>query len=291
MTEKINREITLLKPDDVFLIINRVKQKFDFPIHFHPEYELNFILNGRGVRRVVGDSMEEIGDVELVLVGSNLEHGWETHQCKSNKIYEITIQFHKNLFSEDLLSLKNFKPIKDLFTKSKHGVLFDEKTAVNLMSKIKALSSENGVDDFIKLLKLLEELANSKNPRILSLNTDKIKNQFEGSDKIKKVFDFLNENYTRKISLEEISSLVNMSQSSFNRFIKKRTGKTFIEFTNDKRIGNATKLLVETDSSIAEIAYKCGFNSIANFNRFFKKSKNITPSKFKSEFKSIQRFE
>ena len=102
--------------------------------------------------------------------------------------------------------------------------------------------------------------------------------------------DFLNENYARKISLHEISDLVNMSQSSFNRFIKKRTGKTFIEFTNDTRISYATKFLVETDLSIGEIAYKCGFNSIANFNRFFKKSKNITPSKFKSEFKSIQRF-
>ncbi|ULC60900.1 AraC family transcriptional regulator [Flaviramulus sp. BrNp1-15] len=291
MVEKINREITLLKPDDVFLIINRVKKKFDFPIHFHPEYELNFILNGRGVRRVVGNSMEEIGDVELVLVGSNLEHGWETHHCKRNKIYEITIQFHENLFSDDLLSLKNFKPIKDLFIRSKQGVLFDEKTAINLMSKIKALSSENGVDDFIKLLKLLEELANSKHQRTLSQNIDERENQFEGSDKIKKVHDFLNENYARKISLKEISSLVNMSQSSFNRFIKKRTGKTFIEFANDKRIGYATKFLVETDLSVAETAYRCGFNSIANFNRFFKKSKNITPSKFKTEFKSIQRFE
>ncbi|WP_339881314.1 AraC family transcriptional regulator [Polaribacter vadi] len=289
MTENINREITLLKPEDVFLIIDRVKQKFDFPIHFHPEYELNFILNGRGIRRVVGSSMEEIGDVELVLVGSNLEHGWETYNCKRNKIYEITIQFHENLFSEKLLSLKNFKPIKDLFARSKQGVLFDEKTAIHLMSKIKALSSKNGIDDFVKLLKLLEELANSKNQRILSTNIER-NNQFEGSEKIKKVHDFLNENYARKISLHEISDLVNMSQSSFNRFIKKRTGKTFIEFTNDTRISYATKFLVETDLSIGEIGYKCGFNSIANFNRFFKKSKNITPSKFKSEFKSIQRF-
>ncbi|GGK22244.1 hypothetical protein GCM10007962_15480 [Yeosuana aromativorans] len=66
MTEKINREITLLKPEDIFFIINRVKQKFDFTIHFHPEYKLNFILNARSVRRVISDSMEEIGDVQIV---------------------------------------------------------------------------------------------------------------------------------------------------------------------------------------------------------------------------------
>ncbi len=289
MSENINREITQLKSDDVFLIIDRVKQKFDFPIHFHPEYELNFILNGKGVRRVVGTSMEEIDDIELVLVGPNLEHGWETHNCTSQNIYEITIQFHGDLFNNKLLSLKNFKPLQDLFKKSKHGILFDRNTAMKLMPRIKELNSTDGVSDFIKLLKLLEELADAKAPRLLSSNVVR-DSDYDNSDRIKKVQEFIKQNHSRKISLKEICALVNMSPSSFNRFIKKRTGKTFIEYMNDERISHAIKLLIETDMSIGEIAYKCGFNNIANFNRFFKKSKNVTPSEFKSEFKSIQRF-
>lgn len=289
MNENINREITLLEPDQVFLIIDRVKQKFDFPIHFHPEYELNFILNGKGVRRVVGNSMLEIDDIELVLIGPNLEHGWETHNCNTKNIYEITIQFHEDLFNEKLLSLKNFKPIQDLFAKSKHGILFDRNTAMKLMPKIKSLTAVNGVDDFIKLIRILEELALSRSQRLLSTNIIR-SNEFSNSNKIKKVQEFLNQNYSSKIYLKQIANLVNMSQSSFNRFIKKRTGKTFIEYTNDTRITHATKFLVESDMSIGEIAYKCGFNNIANFNRIFKKSKNLTPSEFKSEYKSIQRF-
>jgi len=289
MRENINREITQLQSDDVFLIIDRVKQKFDFPIHFHPEYELNFILNGKGVRRVVGTSMEEIDDIELVLVGPNLEHGWETHHCKSENIYEITIQFHEDLFNSKLLSLKNFTPIKDLFNKSKHGILFDNNTAMKLMPRIKALTSTNGVTDFIKLLKLLEELAASKSQRLLSQNVVR-DNEYANSSRIKTVQEFIKQNHSRKISLKEISAVANMSQSSFNRFIKKRTGKTFVEYMNDKRISHATEMLIKTDMSVGEIAFKCGFNNIANFNRLFKKLKNTSPSKFKSEFKSVNRF-
>ena len=69
---KIHREITPLSMEDSFLVFDRVKDNFDFPIHYHPEYEINFIQNGKGVKRVVGDHIEEIDDVELVLVGPNL---------------------------------------------------------------------------------------------------------------------------------------------------------------------------------------------------------------------------
>ena len=114
-------------------------------------------------------------------------------------------------------------------------------------------------------------------------------NDFQNSDRIKKVYEFIQENYSRKISLEEISELVNMSPVSFNRFIKKRTGKTFVSYVNDTRISFATRLLIESEKSIGEICYECGFNNVANFNRIFKKNKNSTPSEFRKEFSGIQR--
>ena len=100
-------------------------------------------------------------------------------------------------------------------------------------------------------------------------------NDFQNSEQIKKVYEYIHENYYRKIGLEEISQLVNMSPVSFNRFIKKRTGKTFINYVNDTRISYASRLLIESEKSIGEISYQCGFNNIANFNRIFKKSHSI----------------
>ncbi|HMC02346.1 MAG TPA: AraC family transcriptional regulator [Flavobacteriaceae bacterium] len=288
MHKNIHREITPLAPEDSFLVFDRVKQDFDFPIHFHPEFELNFIFNGKGVRRVVGDSLEEIGDIELVMVGPNLVHGWQLHNCKSKKIHEITLQFHNDLLDEKMLDRRIFKPIKDLFIRSNHGILFSEKIAKDLKPRIMNLSKIDSIDYFMELISILQDLANSRNQRLLSTQSANNK-KFENSSQIKKVYEYIHENFSRKISLNEISELVNMSPVSFNRFIKKRTGKTFIEYTNDTRISYATRWLIETDLSISEISYKCGFNNIANFNRVFKKVKNITPSEFREEFEGIKR--
>jgi len=280
MYKNVHREITSLSPEDSFLVFDRVKDDFDFPHHFHPEYELNFIYNGPGVRRVVGDSLEEIGNIELVLVGPNLNHSWELHNCKSKEIHEITIHFHNDLFDNRLLGRRIMKPLKNMFERSAHGILFSEKIATEIKPKISKLSKIDSIDYFIELISILHDLDTSRNQRLLSTYTSNNKN-FENSEQIRIIYDYVQENYHNKISLAEISELVNMSQVSFNRFIKKRTGKTFVEYINDTRIGYASRWLIEKELSVAEIAFKCGFNNIANFNRVFKKSKKCTPSQYR----------
>ncbi|WP_178983383.1 AraC family transcriptional regulator [Winogradskyella helgolandensis] len=283
-----HREITPLSPEDSFLVFDRVKEDFDFPIHFHPEYELNFIHNGKGVKRIIGDNMEEIGDVELVLVGPNLHHGWVTHNCKSKAIHEITIQFDENLFTQDFLRRRIMKPIRDMFNRSIHGILFSKKTASELYDRISQVSRLDGMDYFLELISILHDLANSRNQRLLSTYTVN-RESFENSDKIKAVYEYVQENFSDKITLSEVSEIVNMSNVSFNRFMKKRTGKTFVDYVNDVRIGYAAMWLLEKDNSISEIAFNCGFNNIANFNRVFKKLKKCTPSQYKNEFSGIKR--
>ncbi|GLB49362.1 AraC family transcriptional regulator [Neptunitalea lumnitzerae] len=286
--KKVHREITPLSAEDSFLVFDRKKREFDFPIHFHPEYELNLIKNGKGVRRLVGDSLEEIDDIELVLVGPNLHHGWITHNCKNKEIHEVTVQFQNNLFNDDLLNKRIMKPIKEMFDRSIHGILFTKKISNELYPRISQVSRLDGMDYFIEMVSILHDLANSRNQRLLSTFTVN-RNEFENSDNIKKVYDYIHANFHKKITLAEVSEIVNMSSVSFNRFIKKRTGKTFINYLNDVRISNAAMWLLEKDQSISEIAYKCGFNNIANFNRVFKKFKNCTPTEYKAVFEGIKR--
>ncbi|WP_026755077.1 AraC family transcriptional regulator [Sediminibacter sp. Hel_I_10] len=286
--KNIHREITPLSPEDSFLVFDRIKQDFDFPVHFHPEYELNFIHNGKGVKRVIGDSMEEIDDIELVLVGPNLHHGWVTHNCESDAIHEITIQFDENLFDQGFLKRRIMKPIKDMFDRSIHGILFSNNTATNLRERLAQVPRLDGMDYYLELVSILHDLAISRNQRLLSTYTVN-RESFENSDKIKAVYEFVQENFNRKITLSEVSEIVNMSNVSFNRFMKKRTGKTFVDYVNDVRIGYAAMWLLEKDTSISEIAFKSGFNNMANFNRVFKKLKNATPSQYKNEFSGIKR--
>lgn len=288
MCKNIHREITPLAPEDSFLVFERVKNNFDFPVHFHPDYELNFISNGAGVLRVIGDSLEEIENIELVFVGPNLHHGWLMHNCSSDKIHEITVQFHIDLLDSKLLGRRIMKPIKDMFERSSHGILFSKKISKKILPKLQKLSKVDSINYFLELISILQDLALSTNQRLLSTYSANYKN-FENSDRIKVIYEFIQENYSSKITLSEVSELVNMSPVSFNRFIKKRTGKTFVEYVNDTRIGFASRWLIEEKLSISEIAYKCGFNNIANFNRIFKKSKKCTPSHYREEFSGIRR--
>ena len=282
------REIPPLSGDDSFLVFDRVKDEFDFPVHFHPEYELNFIKNAKGAKRIVGDHIEEIDDIELVFVGPNLYHAWETYNCKRNDIHEITIQFDDKLFDGSLLSRRIMQPIREMFNRSLHGVLYSKKTAEDLSDRICNISRLDGMDYFIEILSILYDLSISRNQRILSTYTVDAE-KFEIDDKMQVVYDYIQKNYSEKITLEEISEVALMSPVSFSRFIKKRTNKTFVNYVNDIRIGYAARSLVEKDLSISEIAFRSGFNNIANFNRIFKSVKGVTPTKYREEFNGIKR--
>lgn len=286
--KKFYREIPPLSPLDSFLVFDRVKDTFDFPVHYHPEFEINFILNGKGVKRVVGDNIEEIDTIELVLIGPNLYHGWELNKCTSKKIHEITIQFDNNLFPDSLLSRRIMSPIKDMFNRSIHGILFSKKVAEMLTPRLVKLSKLDGMDYFLEITSILFDLANSRNQRLLSTYTVDYAT-FDDYDKMKLVYEYVQKNFTEKITLEDVSSVASMTSISFNRFIKKRTGKTFVNYINDIRIGYAARWLVEKDMSISEIAFKSGFNNIANFNRSFKAIKNRTPSQYREDFSGLKR--
>ncbi|SDW26529.1 transcriptional regulator, AraC family [Lutibacter oricola] len=288
MIVNAHREITRLIPEDSFLVEERIKDDFDFPIHFHPAYELNFIYKGKGVKRIIGDHTDVIDDLELVLVGPSIVHGWTLNECTCKEIYEITIHIHNDLLGDKMLSRRIFKPIKDMFSRSKHGILFSRETTNALMPRLMVLPRIQGIKYYLEFISILNDLAESEGQVLLSKSSVE-KEDFHDSDKIKKVYDYIQQNFSRTITLDEISSLVNMSPVSFNRFIKKRTGQTFIHYLNATRISFASRWLLETDLSIGEICFKCGFNSVANFNRLFKKSKSCTPKEFKNEFVGIKR--
>jgi AraC-like DNA-binding protein len=284
----IQREITPLAQGDCLLVFDRLKNNFDFPVHFHPEFELNFIQHAMDAERIVGDHKSLIGEYELVLVGPNVYHGWNNGKCKSKQIHEITIQFHRDLIHENLLTRNMMKPIRDLLGNASLGVLFSEFITKQLAKQLKELSHKNGMDAFIGLISVLHRLSMSDNQRILcsgTLNT----NDFANSDRIKKVCEYIELNYHEKIKVKEVAAYLNLTETTLSRLMKKRTGRSFVNFANDYRIGFASRWLTESNQSIAEIAFRCGFYNISNFNRIFKKSKGCTPGTYRENFSGIKR--
>lgn len=285
MKEPLLREITPLTPSDCFTILSRVKTAFDFPLHYHEEFELNFIQNAKGAKRVVGDHMEEIDEYELVLVGPNLQHAWFTNKCQSREIKEVTIQFHRDLLSEKFLQRNQMSFIRTMFERSLQGILFSLDTTCRIAPRLALLSEKHGFDSVLELLSILHYLSTSPNMRTLSdMAFSRQENISYNSRRIDQVMAYLNKNFEKKITLAEASKLAAMSEVAFSRFFKARTGKTFIDTLNEIRLGNASRMLIDTTSSIGEIAYRCGFNNLANFNRLFKKRKDCTPKEFRQQY-------
>ena len=246
---------------------------------------MNLIINAKGAKRIVGDHIDQISDLELVLIGPNLSHAWFTHQCKSNDIKEVTIQWHKDLLDEKLLRRNQLSFIRKMFDLAAKGILFSKETVQAIYPRIVSLDKESGFDSVMALINILHDLSTSRSMRTLSeagFNSDFQLNY--NSRRIEKAFDYMNKNYDKPITLNDIAKLVNMTDVSFSRFIKKRTGITFIDSLNEIRLGHASRILIDTTNSIAEVSYSCGFNNISNFNRIFKKKKECTPKAFRQEY-------
>ena len=280
-------EITPLSEKDFFYIVERHKKEFTYPVHQHQEFELNFIENGAGVRRIVGDSVETVGAYDLVLIGGQeLEHVWEQGDCHSDDIREITIQFSRDMFSPEQLAKTQFGPIRKMLQEAEHGLAFPMTAIVKVYHILNELPrQQDRFQQFLLFLSLLNELACSEGARVLASSSFVHAASSTESRRILKVKQFIDEHYTEPIRLMDLADMVGMSPSAFSRFFKLRTGRTLSDYLIDITLGNAARMLVDTSQNISEICYECGFNNLSNFNRIFKAKRGRTPREFRALYK------
>ncbi|MFV0483277.1 MAG: AraC family transcriptional regulator [Bacteroidales bacterium] len=284
---RIIKEITPLSDKDCFYVADRNKKDFTYPMHSHAEYELNFIANASGVRRIVGDSVELIGDFDLVLIASrDLEHVWEQHECKSTDVREITIQFSADMFFSSYLDKSQFKSLKTMFEMAQKGLSFPMLAIMNVYPMLDKLAHENtGFYSVLNFLAILYELSLfSDKAKTLSSSAYAKTRVHSESRRVEKVKSFINDNYTEEIRLSQLAEMVGMTSSSFSRFFKLRTGKGLTDYIIEVRLGHASRLLVDTQMTISELAYRCGFNNLSNFNRIFRKHKQCSPKEFRDNY-------
>ena len=287
MEDKVLRELPPLLDSDFMYVADRRKKEFTYPIHKHEVFELNYVENGDGVLRIVGDSAETIGNRELVLITSpDLEHVWEQDKCKSEDIREITVQFFFDFNSSySLFNRTPLLPIKRLFERARKGVAFTPETIEKVYPLLNSLSSTK--DKFysvINFLTLLYELSLADDTRELASSSFAKVDVDSESRRILKVKEYINKHYTEEIRLADMADLVGMSTTSFSRFFKLRSGKTLSDYVVEMRLGVAARQLVDTTNSVSEICYGCGFHTLSNFNRLFRKYKGCSPTEFREKY-------
>ena len=279
-------EITPLMDKDVMYIADRHKKEFTYPIHNHEVFELNFVEHAPGVRRVVGDSSEVIGEYDLVLITSlDLEHVWMQNTCVSQDIHEIKVQFRFDLTSNSIFSKNPFDRIFRMLNQARKGLAFPMDAIMKVYNQLLDLKSiDDKFESFISFMKILDILSRCEGARTLATSSYAKVNIEEDSHRILKVKNYINSHYMEELKLKTLAQLACMSETAFSRFFKLHTGRTVSDYIIDIRLGYAARLLVDTNKSIADICYLCGYNNLSNFNRVFKRKKGCAPTEFREYY-------
>lgn len=279
-------ETTPLSDFDFFYMVDRTKDALNFPVHTHREFELNCVSNCSGARRIVGDSIERIGDLDLCFVGHGIRHGWEQADCKTNSIREITIQFPVDIFGSEMLRRNQMRSIKRLLDNSSNGIAFPVPCIMKVFSQLEEiLKLESGFDQMIRLIQILHTLAEDPDARLLNRSTRGPAEINSDSRRLMLIQDFIIKNFRNDIRLNILADMAGMSPSSFSRFFKLRTGRSISDYIISIRLAEACRELMSTAMPIADICFKSGFNNVSNFNRIFKKNKGITPKEFREIYR------
>ena len=265
------------------------------PWHYHPELELIYFIDGK-TSGIIGDGFEEFDEGDLVLLGADFPHVLQEHvdyKNMNNKKppFGLIIQFVENFLGKEFITKPELEPIIKLFREAKRGLKFNPDVIDQVSDKLLNLHLLNDTRKLISLLDILTILSESKDYTYLTSNSYNYSFSYD-EDRMKNINEYLYQHFKDPISMEEIASVSNMTVTSFCRYFKSRTLKTFTQFLNELRISYACKLLNKDNYSVMDSCFECGYNSLSYFNRQFKAIMKMSPMQYKTwKLKAIKREE
>ncbi len=271
--------------DKSFIVFVEKGKFFPCPWHYHTEYELVLVTKSTGVR-MVGDNVGYFDEGDLVFMGPVLPHLWindpEYINGQADTLAEaIVIHFVDDFLGENFFDIPEMKPLKNFLTLSKHGMVIKGNTRERINALMKQMLHMNGIQRIAALFTIFDILCSSSDYKLLASSAYLKHSQLDCTNRFSKVTAYIMRNFDQDITLKDIASIANMAVTTFCNFFKEHYRVTFVEYLNIVRVGHACKFLTERDESVVEIAYKCGFNNLANFNRQFKKIKKMTPTEYR----------
>ena len=257
--------------------------------HYHPEIQISYILEGTGTR-IIGNSVGRFNKGEIYVIGSNIPHIFKSdkhyYEKNSDLSHAISFYFTEECLGKDFFSLPETEKINELLDSSKNIIHFISDSNDGVKKNFEEITLLEGFEKLHKFLEILNLLTRLNKRNLLSKTTYEQRNTEKYGKRINNIFDFVMNNYEKSISLDKAAEISNLSTTAFCRFFKERTRKSFTEFVNEVRVGEACKLLSHNDFNISQICNEVGFNNISNFNRKFKEITNLTPKVYRQTFQS-----
>jgi AraC-like DNA-binding protein len=234
---------------------------------------------------VIGDGFVEFNEGDLVLLGANFPHVLQEHtQFKRDnpKVspFGLIIQFTESFLGENFFDIPELLPLKQLFNKAKRGIIFNKKTTGKVTPILSTMHNLGDTRKLIFLLDVLHTLSEQKNYDFLTPKNYSYEHTFD-EERMLNINEYVYKHFKEPVSIAEIAKIANMTETSFCRYFKNRTLKTFVHFLNEIRISYASKLLNNDTYSITDACFESGFNSLSYFNRQFKAIMKMSPLQYK----------
>ena len=268
--------------DRSFICYEVIAPAFELFWHYHPEYELTYIVSGKG-KRLIGDGYDHFEAGDFVLLPPSLSHTWTSETKETENCRAIVIQFSK-AFLEQLFQFSALSTLDALFEKASRGLKFIVPKKEDLLLLLERMLQVNEVMRLSILLQLFDQLSVIQSEPVASIQYKPLKGS-ENQQRINTVFQYVQKEFSDDISLKKAAALIHLSESAFCKFFKRASGKTFSDYTHEIRIAHACHLLIETDQSISSIAFAAGFESLTYFNRIFLKKKLLRPGAYRKLYR------
>lgn len=253
--------------------------------HFHPEFEIVYISNGKG-KRHIANHISYYTEGDLIFLGPNLPHFGFTEEMAEGEI-EIVVQMEEGFLGNTFFSLPEMTLIYQLFERAKKGVIFKGDTRKKVGDILISLLEEDSFNKLIGLLKVLQLMASSEEYELLQVQGFSLEVNAQHLSRIESIYRYVDQNIGNEIHLETAAEKVNLSIPAFCRYFKKLTGKTFSHFVNEVRIAQAASMLKEEHLSISDVCFSCGFNNLSYFNKQFKEISGLNPKAYRAANKKI----
>jgi AraC-like DNA-binding protein len=270
-----------------FMVSQYKEPAFHFLWHYHTEMELVWIRKGSGLR-YVGRSVERFESGDLVLLGSGLPHTWASAPNQSSKAEWSVIQFLPKHWSDEFWKLPEVNKLNKLFVQAARGMQFIGPTTSQIGDLIEELSSvpTHTLEGLIQFLTIFERLLQT--PFRLLNTVHASMGSIEKDPRVEHLLAWIQSHFAEPITQAQAAAQVKMSPAAFSRWFKLRVGRVFQHYLNELRVAKVCGQLTESEENITEVAYRCGYNNLANFNRRFREITGLTPTKFRSQTKHTQ---
>jgi len=251
--------------------------------HYHPELELIYFIDGK-TSGVIGDGFHQFEEGDVVLLGANFphvlqEHSEYTRQFPEHRPFGLIIQFTEAFLGQEFIQKPEIRPLKELFKKAKRGMIFKKSIIEKLSGALLQMHKINETRKLVVLLDILITLAETDAYSFLTPK-DYAYDHTQDEERMRLVNEFVYEHFKELISIQQIASVANMTDTSFCRYFKTRTLKTFTRFLNEVRIAYACRLLNNSNYSVTDACFESGFNSLSYFNRQYKSIMQMSPQQY-----------